>query len=57
MCTRKKNGTATIEDANRQVNEMFKTAGVKIPSSLDLEEFEESYLINPMTKISNRIWY
>ena len=47
MCTKKKDGTIIVEEANKQVKEIFKAAGVKIPSSLDLEEFEESYLMKP----------
>ena len=50
MCTRKKDGTVIVEEANRQVKEIFKAAGIKIPSSLDLEEFEESCLLKPRKK-------
>ncbi|MGM9768062.1 MAG: transposase [Candidatus Cryptobacteroides sp.] len=50
MCTKKKDGTVIIEEANRQTKEMFKTAGIKIPSSLDLEEFETEYLMKPTEK-------
>ena len=48
MCTRKKDGTIIVEEANRQVKEIFKAAGIKIPSSLNLEEFEENCLMKPM---------
>ena len=34
-----------VEDANKQVKEIFKAAGLKIPSSLDLKEIEENYLM------------
>ena len=44
MCTKKKDGTIIIEEANRQVKEIFKAAGIKIPSSLNLKEFEENFL-------------
>ena len=47
MCTRKKDGTVIVEEANRQVKEIFKAAGIRIPSSLNLEEFEENYLLKP----------
>ena len=47
MCTRKKDGTVIVEEANRQVKEIFKAAGIKIPSSMNLEEFEENYLLKP----------
>ena len=47
MCTKKKDGTIIVEEANRQVKEMFKAAGIKIPSSLNLKEFEENYLMKP----------
>ena len=47
MCTKKKGGTIIVEEANRQVKEMFKAAGIKIPSSLNLKEFEENYLMKP----------
>ena len=47
MCTKKKDGTIIVEEANRQVKEMFKAAGIKIPSSLDLKEFEENCLMKP----------
>lgn len=50
MCTRKKDGTVIVEEANRQVKEIFKAAGIRIPSSLDLEEFEESFLLKPKKK-------
>ena len=50
MCTRKKDGTVIVEEANRQVKEIFKAAGIRIPSSLDLEEFEESFLLKPRKK-------
>ena len=50
MCTRKKDGTVIVEEANRQVKEIFKAAGIKIPSSLDFEEFEESCLLKPKKK-------
>ena len=50
MCTRKKDGTVIVEEANRQVKEIFKAAGIKIPSSLDIEEFEESCLLKPRKK-------
>ena len=50
MCTRKKDGTVIVEEANRQVKEIFKAAGIRIPSSLDLEEFEESCLLKPRKK-------
>ena len=47
MCTRKKDGTVIVEEANRQVKEIFKAAGIRIPSSMNLEEFEENYLLKP----------
>ena len=47
MCTKKKDGTIIVEEANRQVKEIFKAVGIKIPSSLNLEEFEENYLMKP----------
>lgn len=47
MCTKKKDGTIIVEEANRQVKEMFKAAGIKIPSSLNLEEFEDNCLMKP----------
>ena len=47
MCTKKKDGTIIVEEANRQVKEMFKAVGIKIPSSLNLEEFEENCLMKP----------
>ena len=50
MCTKKKDGTIIVEEANRQVKEMFKAAGIKIPSSLNLEEFEENCLMKPKKK-------
>ena len=50
MCTRKKDGTVIVEEANRQMKEIFKAAGIKIPSSLDFEEFEESCLLKPKKK-------
>ena len=50
MCTRKKDGTVIVEEANRQVKEIFKAAGIRISSSLDLEEFEESLLLKPKKK-------
>ena len=31
----------------RQVKEIFKAEGIMIPSSLDLEEYEESCLMKP----------
>ena len=50
MCTRKKDGTVIVEEANRQVKEIFKAAEVRISSSLDLEDFEESCLLQPKKK-------
>lgn len=50
MCTKKKDGTVIIEEANRQTKEIFKTAGIKIPSSLSLEEFETEYHMKPSEK-------
>lgn len=50
MFTRKKDGTVIVEEANRQVKEIFKAAGIKIPSSLDFEEFEESCLLKTKKK-------
>ena len=50
MCTKKKDGTIIVEEANRQVKEVFKAAGIKIPSSLNLEEFEENCLMKPKKK-------
>ena len=47
MCTKKKDGTIIVEEANRQVKEIFKAVGIKIPSSLNLKEFEENYLMKP----------
>lgn len=44
MCTKKKDDTIIVEEANRQVKEIFKAAGIKIPSSLNLKEFEENFL-------------
>ena len=35
MCTRKKDCSEIIGEANRQVKEIFKTAGIKVSSSLD----------------------
>lgn len=35
MCTRKKDCSVIVGEANRQVKEIFKTAGIKISSSLD----------------------
>lgn len=50
MCTKNKDGTIIVEEANRQVKEVFKAAGIKIPSSLNLEEFEENCLMKPKKK-------
>lgn len=47
MCTRKKYGTVIVGEVNRQVKEIFKAAGIKIQSSLDLEELEKSCLMMP----------
>ena len=47
MCTKKKNGTIIVEEINKQVKEISKAAGIKIPSSMNLEEFEENYFLKP----------
>lgn len=47
MCTRKKDCSVIVGEANRQVKEIFKTAGIKISSSLDRKELVESCLRRP----------
>ena len=39
----------------RQVKEIFKAAGIRIPSSLDLEEYEESILLKSKKKMKQNM--
>ncbi|MGN0906552.1 MAG: transposase [Bullifex sp.] len=50
MCRKKDDGTVIVETPSRQVKEIFKTAGVKIPTSFRLEDFEADYLLKPIPK-------
>ena len=47
MCTKKKDGTVIVEEPNKQTKEIFKAAGIKIPSSINLESFKAEYLMKP----------
>ena len=50
MCTRKADGKIIVETPSRQVKELFKAAGIKIPASLGIEDFETEYLLKPKVK-------
>ena len=43
-------GKIIVETPSRQVKELFKTAGIKIPASLGTEDFETEYLFKPKVK-------
>ena len=50
ICTRNGDGKIIVETPIRQVKELFKNAGIKIPSSLGIEDFEAEYLLKPKVK-------
>ena len=50
MCRKKGKETIVVEVANRQVKEIFKAAGVEIPSSFSLDDFKAEYLLQPKKK-------
>ena len=47
MCRKKDDGAVIVETPGRKVKEIFKAAGVKIPTSFKLEDFEADYLLKP----------
>ena len=43
-------GKIIVETPSRQVKELFKAVGIKIPASLGTEDFETEYLLKPKVK-------
>ena len=45
MCFKKANGTVFIEKENRQVRQLYKDLGLKMPDYLNIVRFRENTLL------------